>query len=61
MAIDMVRKASTPSFLVLTKVDTISDKRLLLPRIEQYREKYPFDAYIPISAVTGEGLGRVDR
>jgi GTPase len=56
MAIDMIRKASTPSFLILTKVDAISDKRLLLPRIEQYREKYPFDAYIPISAVTGEGL-----
>src|SRR6476620_5671454 len=56
MAIDMIRKASTPSFLVLTKIDAISDKRLLLPRIEQYREKYPFDAYIPISAMTGGGL-----
>lgn len=56
MAIDMVRKASTPSFLVLTKIDTIKDKRLLLPRIEQYRESYSFEDYIPISARTGEGL-----
>jgi GTPase len=55
-AIDMVRKAATPSFLVLTKVDLVQDKRLLLPRIEQYREKFDFDEYIPVSAVTGEGM-----
>ena len=55
-AMDMVRKAATPSFLVLSKIDAIQDKRLLLPRIEQYREKYEFDDYIPVSAVTGEGL-----
>ena len=28
----------------------------MLPRIEKYRETYPFEDYIPISAVTGEGL-----
>lgn len=56
MAIDMVRKAATPSFLLLTKVDKIPDKRLLLPRLEQYREKFEFAEYIPISAVSGEGL-----
>ena len=61
MAIDMVRKASTPSFLVLTKVDLVPDKRMLLPRIEQYREKYSFDEYIPVSAVTGEGLELLTR
>ena len=55
-AIDMVRKASTPSILVLTKIDLVQDKRMLLPRIEKYRETYPFEDYIPISAVTGEGL-----
>lgn len=56
MAIDMIRKAQTPSFLVLTKVDLVQDKRLLLPRIEQYREKYSFEDYIPVSAVSGEGM-----
>ncbi|HYP09228.1 MAG TPA: GTPase Era [Bryobacteraceae bacterium] len=56
MAIDMVRKAATPSFLVLTKIDLVQDKRKLLPKIEKYREKYDFQQYIPISAVTGEGL-----
>jgi len=61
MAIDMVRKASTPSFLVLTKVDLVPDKRMLLPRIEQYREKYSCDQYIPVSALTGEGLELLTR
>jgi GTPase len=56
MAIDMVRKAATPSILLLTKVDLIRDKRLLLPRIEQYREQYAFEEYIPVSGVSGEGL-----
>ena len=42
MAIDMVRKAATPSFLVLTKIDLVQDKRKLLPKIEKYREKYNF-------------------
>jgi GTP-binding protein Era len=55
-AMDMVRKAATPAFLVLSKIDAVQDKRLLLPLIEQYREKYEFDDYIPVSAVTGEGL-----
>jgi GTPase len=55
-AIDMVRKASTPSLLVLTKVDLVPDKRMLLPRIESYRNTYSFEDYIPVSAVSGEGL-----
>ena len=56
MALDMIRKAATPAFLVLTKIDAVSDKRLILPRIERYREEYSFEEYIPISALTGEGL-----
>ena len=55
-AIDMVRKASTPSLLVLTKIDLVQDKRMLLPRIERYRATYSFDDYVPVSAMTGEGL-----
>jgi GTP-binding protein Era len=45
--------------LLLTKVDRLSDKRLLLPRIEQWKAVREFDEYIPISAVTREGLDRL--
>jgi GTPase len=45
-----------PAFLLLTKIDRLSDKRLLLPQIEQYKAIREFDEYIPISSVSGEGL-----
>lgn len=58
-ALDVMRKVSTPALLLLTKIDRVSDKRLLLPLIEQYKAAREFDEYIPISSVTGEGLDRV--
>ena len=56
MAIDMVRKAATPSFLVLNKIDLVQDKRMLLPKIEKYREKYPFRRVYPDFRYYREGL-----
>jgi GTP-binding protein Era len=58
-ALDALKKVSTPSFLLLTKIDRLQDKRQLLPLIEQYKGVREFDEYIPISALTGEGLDRV--
>jgi GTPase len=55
-ALETIGNLSTPTLLVLTKIDRLSDKRLLLPRIEQYKAVREFAEYIPISAVTGEGL-----
>jgi GTP-binding protein Era len=58
-ALDVIGKVSTPVLLLLTKIDRLSDKRLLLPIIEQYRAAREFAEYIPISSVTAEGLGVV--
>jgi GTP-binding protein Era len=58
-ALDVIRNLKAPILLLLTKVDRLADKRLLLPRIEQWKAVREFDEYIPISAVTGEGLDRV--
>ena len=58
-AIDALKKVSSPTFLLLTKIDRLPDKRQLLPLIGRYRTIREFDEYIPISAVTGEGLDRV--
>ena len=55
-ALDMIRKSGTPAFLVLNKIDLIREKQRLLPLIEQYKSALEFDEYIPISAVTGEGI-----
>jgi GTP-binding protein Era len=58
-ALDTIGKLSAPVLLLLTKIDRLADKRRLLPRIEQYLGLREFAEYIPISAVTGEGLDTV--
>ena len=58
-ALDAIANVSAPVLLLLTKIDRLSDKRLLLPLIERYRALREFAEYIPLSSVTGEGLDRV--
>ncbi|HYL76811.1 MAG TPA: GTPase Era [Bryobacteraceae bacterium] len=58
-ALDVLAKRETPAFLVLTKIDRLSDKRMLLPRIEQIKAIREFTEYFPISAVKGEGLDQL--
>jgi GTP-binding protein Era len=60
-AIELVRRAATPVFLVLNKVDRLEDKRDLLPRIEKYKELHEFEEYFPISALKGTGLDDLRR
>jgi len=58
-ALDVLGKVSAPVLLLLTKIDRLADKRLLLPLIEQYKALREFDDYMPVSSVTGEGLHQV--
>src|SRR5579871_1169627 len=60
-ALELIRDVKTPVMLLLTKIDKLADKRLLLPRIEQYKAVREFAEYIPISAVTGEGIDRLEK
>ena len=46
----------TQAFLVLNKIDSIDDKRLLLPVIQRYHELFPFSESLPVSARKGEGV-----
>src|SRR5215472_6487666 len=55
-AIQVVSRTSTPVIAVLTKVDLLKDKSLLLPLIEQYKTAHNFVEFVPISAVRGTGL-----
>jgi GTPase len=55
-ALQLVERASTPIILVFNKVDIVRSKGSLLPLIEQYRQKGDFADFIPVSALTGEGL-----
>jgi GTP-binding protein Era len=51
-----MEKVSTPVVLVLNKVDLVKDKSALLPVMERYRALRDFDAVVPLSALTGEGV-----
>ena len=58
-ALELARKAGRPSFLLVNKIDLVPDKRQLLPLIEQYRQRRNFAEVLPISALTGDGVGEL--
>lgn len=58
-AIAALKNLSTPTLLLINKIDRVQDKRQLLPFIEQFKTVREFAEYIPVSALTGEGLDRV--
>ncbi len=51
--------ARSPVLLALNKVDLVQ-KPLLLPRIDHWREAYPFAEIIPISATAGDNVDRLE-
>lgn len=53
--IESLRSSGVPAVLVINKIDTV-DKAGLLSVMALYSGVYDFDAVIPISAKTGEGL-----
>ena len=55
-AIDLIRTANTPTVVALNKIDRLPRKDLLLPLIDHYRQLLAFEDYLPISALTGEGV-----
>ena len=55
-ALDLLRKAQTPAFLVLNKIDRVPSKGKLLPLLDAWKEKYEFKQYFPVSALREEGL-----
>ena len=54
--IEKIKQSSSPAILCINKIDTIEKKDDLLAVIAAYSEAYAFDAIIPISAMTRDGL-----
>ena len=55
--IERIRSTGAPAVLVINKIDTVEKKEALLEVIAAYSEAYDgFDAIIPISARTEDGL-----
>ena len=55
-----LRETGAPAILVLNKIDTV-DKAKLLEVMAVYAAAYAFDAIVPVSARTGDGLEELLR
>jgi len=55
-AVDLVKKTGAPAIAVFNKIDKLRKKAKLLALIEQYQGLHDFAAYIPISALKGDGV-----
>jgi GTP-binding protein Era len=56
LVLDFAKKAGTPVFLLLNKIDLLADKRDLLPLIAQFQTVHDFKEIVPISALKKKGL-----
>jgi GTPase len=58
MILDSIRKSKKTAVLAINKIDT-GPKETLLPTIAAYSETRSFKSIIPISALNGDGVGRL--
>lgn len=58
--VDKFRAAHVPVILVINKIDTLHQKEALIHRMAEWAQVYDFDAVVPVSAQTGEGLGELE-
>ena len=53
---EQFRQRNVPAVLVINKIDEVEDKEKLLAVMACYNKAFPFDAILPISAKTGDGV-----
>ena len=59
--LENIRSSTAPAFLLLNKIDRLSDKSSLLPFIEELKSLYEFDEMVPISALKNKGLENLEE
>ncbi len=53
--IESIAASNLPAILVINKIDTVEPEKLF-PVIAMYKERFDFEAIIPISALQGDGV-----
>jgi GTP-binding protein Era len=56
--IDKLKDIDKPVFLILNKIDKLSDEQILL-KINEYKDLYEFDEIIPLSALKNDNIDRL--
>ena len=59
MLLEQIREFGMPAVLVINKVDTLKDKESLLETIAVYTQEYDFEAVVPVSTLTGDGMDQL--
>ncbi len=54
--IAQMKQSRMPAILVINKIDLVEDKATLLETIVAYKDEYDFEAILPVSAVSGDGV-----
>lgn len=54
--LERLKKSGVPVILCVNKTDTLREKEALLPVIAELSGQFDFEAVLPISAVTGDGV-----
>jgi GTP-binding protein Era len=57
---DRIKEAKSPIFLILNKIDLVKKTRLL-PLIDRYHGEGSFSEIVPVSAMTGLNVERLER
>ena len=60
-ALKHLSKTSSPVILVINKIDLLDDKKKLLPFMEKVSALYKFSDIIPVSALKGKGLEKLEK
>jgi GTP-binding protein Era len=58
--LDIIKKSAQPTILVLNKIDRIA-KMKLLPIIDRFQQQHDFTEIVPVSALTGDNVDRLER
>jgi GTP-binding protein Era len=58
--LQLLQRQPVPSVLALNKIDVVH-KNKLLPLIDRYARLHDFKAVVPISALSGDGVDRLER
>lgn len=61
LVLQKVKASGLPVLLVINKVDAIEDKAVLLPRIEELVRLHGFVEVVPVSALQGHNLDRLQE
>lgn len=56
LVLDNLKATATPALVALNKIDRMPRKDALLPAIARLSERHSFAGFLPICAITGEGV-----